>query len=302
MNLVQLKRMIAVYETGSLRKASQIIGVTQPALTSSIKQLEEELNTSLFERGPTGVRPTEICETLVQRAKLMLNEEQRIINDISEINRVPSLAVGVHPIMMNEALARVMAGFVERYPAIDLWVREGYTSQILALLTTGDLDFAVCGFPEGYEHQDFIFDSLITQEYAVVAAADHPIFRQIAEGAPFGQYTWAQVHAYDRPDMIDRNEDVMRVMRKFGHTDDSKAIKSSSIAFVKHLILHGQMIGMVAREVVAHELKAGTMRALPGSEIPAPSFGFITLKDRYESKVARQLKSMIRHWIGRASR
>jgi DNA-binding transcriptional LysR family regulator len=61
-NLVQLKRMIAIYESGSLRKASKSVGVTQPALTLSIRQLEEEFNTSLFERGQTGVRPNEMCE------------------------------------------------------------------------------------------------------------------------------------------------------------------------------------------------------------------------------------------------
>ncbi|MDZ5649730.1 LysR family transcriptional regulator [Nitrospirillum sp. BR 11828] len=297
MNLVQLKRVIAIYETGSLRKASQVIGVTQPALTSSIKQLEEELNTSLFERGPTGVRPTGICEKLVQRARLLLSEEQRIINDIAEVNKVPRLAVGIHPIMMNEGLAKVMAAFVERSPNVDLRIREGYTSQLLKLLSIGELDFALCGLPEDYRAEDFQFDSLITQEYAIVVVAGHPILRQIADGAPFSNFTWALVNAYDRPEAIDQNQDVLNVMRKFGYTDTSKSIKSSSIAFVKHLILHGQMIGMIAREAVAQELKSGAMRCLEGSEIPAPAFGFITLRDRYEPKMARQMKFVIRQWL-----
>ncbi|WP_043970255.1 LysR family transcriptional regulator [Novosphingobium sp. P6W] len=299
MNLVQLKRVIAIYESGSLRKASKAVGITQPALTLSIRHLEEEFNTSLFERGPNGVRPTEMCEKLVQRARLMLMEEQRIISDLVEANRVPKLVVGVHPIFMNDMMSRSMRQFVDQSGQVDMWVREGYTTQLLDLLSAGELDFAFCGLPEGYASETLDFEPLFKREYAVVATPEHPVFSmtqaEIARGTDF---VWAHVRAYEKVDPLD-NDDVANNLRQFGYSRENKSVKASSAAFVKAMILHSGMIGMVACEAVAEELASGTLRRLAGSEIPAPAFGFITLKDRYETRTVRQLKATIRQWCAR---
>jgi len=298
-NLVQLKRMIAIYESGSLRKASKMVGITQPALTLSIRQLEEEFNTSLFERGPNGVRPTEMCEKLVQRARLMLMEEQRILHDLATANRVPKVAVGVHPIIMNDTMSRAMRQFVEQAGHVDMWVREGYTTQLLDLLSSGDLDFAFCGLPEGYADDALEFEPLFKREYAVVAAPDHPVFALAEDDFARGtDFVWAHVSAYETADPID-NDDVVNMLRRFGYGRESKSVKASSTTFVKAMILHSGMIGMVACEAVADELANGTLKRLAGSEIPAPAFGFITLKDRYETRTVRLLKATIRQWCAR---
>jgi DNA-binding transcriptional LysR family regulator len=298
-NLVQLKRMIAIYESGSLRKASKAVGITQPALTLSIRQLEEEFNTTLFERGPTGVRPTAMCEQLVQRARLMLMEEQRILSDLAAAHRVPKVSVGVHPIIMNDMMSRAMRQFIDQVGHLDMWVREGYTTQLLDLLSAGELDFAFCGLPEGYGSETFAFEPLFTREYAVVAVPDHPVFAMdesdFAQGTDF---VWAHVSAYETADPID-NDDVVTILRKFGYRKDCKAVKASSTTFVKTMILYSGMIGMVACEAVADELANGSLKRLPGSEIPAPAFGFITLNDRYETRTVRQLKAAIRQCCAR---
>lgn len=300
MNLVQLKRMIAIYESGSLRKASKAVGITQPALSLSIRQLEEEFNTSLFERGPNGVRPTEMCKKLVQRARLMLMEEQRIIHDLTIANRVPKVAVGVHPVIMNDMISRALRQFIDQAGQVDIWVREGYTTQLLDLLTAGELDFAFCGLPEGYFNETLEFEPLFKREYAVVARPDHPVFTTSdADFATETDFVWAHVGAYETTDPID-NDDVANFLHKFGYRKHNKAVKASSTSFVKAMILHSGMIGMVACEAVADELASGKLRRVPGSEIPAPAFGFITLKDRYDPKIVRQLKSIIRQWCTKA--
>lgn len=296
MNLVQLKRMIAIYESGSLRKASKAVGITQPALSLSIRQLEEEFNTSLFERGPNGVRPTEMCEKLVQRARLMLMEEQRILHDLAVANRVPKVSVGVHPVIMNDMISQAVRQFIDQSGQVDIWVREGYTTQLLELLSAGELDFAFCGLPEGYSNETLDFEPLFKREYAVVALPHHPVFTTSEEDFAKGtDFVWAHVGAYETADPID-NDDVANFLRKFGYRNDNKAVKASSTTFVKALILHSGMIGMVACEAVADELASGKLRRVPGSEIPAPAFGFITLKDRYDTRTVRQLKAIIRHW------
>lgn len=289
MNLVQLKRMIAIYECGSLRKAAATIGITQPALTLSIKQLEEEFNASLFERGPSGVRPTAMCERLVARARLMLAEERRIVHELTEANRQPRLALGVHPVLVSEWLTHTLRRFVDASPRIDLWVRDGYTTQLMDMLSAGDLDFAFCGFPADFSDEAFEFEPLFRRNYAIVARADHAIFA----GAGTSGHTWVQLSAYNKIDPMETRE-FTEMIGRFGYGQDNKIIRVSSATLHKSLIVDGGLIGMIACESVAAELIKGTLMRLEGSEIAAPTFGFVTLQGRYETRIIRHLKSVIR--------
>lgn len=289
MNLVQLKRMIAIYECGSLRKASKAIGITQPALTLSIKQLEEEFNTSLFERGPSGVRPTAMCEKLVVRARLMLAEERRIVNELTEADRHPRVALGIHPVLVSEWLTLTLRRFIDQSPPVHLWVRDGYTTQLLDMLLAGDLDFAFCGLPADFSDEAFEFEPLFRRNYAIVARSDHAVFA----GAGQDGHVWAQLSAYDKIDPMETRE-FTDVIGRFGYSPDSKIIRVSSAALHKSLIVDGGLIGMIACESVAGELASGTLKRLEGSEIAAPVFGFVTLQGRYETRILRQLKAVIR--------
>lgn len=292
MNLVQLKRMIAIYECGSLRKASKAIGITQPALTLSIKQLEEEFNTSLFERGPSGVRPTPMCEKLVQRARLMLAEERRIIHELTEADRRPRVAMGVHPILLGQELTQTVRSFVEQSPLIDLWIRDGYTTQLLNLLSAGDIDFAFCGLPPDFSDDEFVFEPLFHRDYAIVVRADHPLATGQGTADP-ASFIWVQLSAYDTLDPFETSE-FAQMLRRFGYAAESKVVRVSSAAMHKSLIVDAGLVGMIGCEVVADELADGSLVRVHDSEIPAPVFGFVTLKEKYEIRAVRQLKSAIR--------
>lgn len=289
MNLVQLKRMIAIYECGSLRKASKTIGITQPALTLSIKQLEEEFNTSLFERGPSGVRPTAMCEKLVVRARLMLAEERRIIHELTEAERHPRLALGIHPVLVSEWLTQTLRRFIDQSPPVNLWIRDGYTTQLLDMLSAGDLDFAFCGLPADFSDEAFEFEPLFRRNYAIFARTDHAIFA----GAGAHGHVWSQLSAYDKIDPMETRE-FTDMIGRFGYAPDNKIIRVSSAALHKSLIVDGGLIGMIACESVSEEVANGTLRQLEGSDIVAPTFGFVTLQGRYETRIIRQLKAVIR--------
>nr|WP_246543729.1 LysR family transcriptional regulator [Novosphingobium profundi] len=290
--MVQLKRMIAIYESGSLRKASKAIGITQPALTLSIKQLEEEFNTSLFERGPSGVRPTAMCERLVRRARLMLAEERRIVHELTEADRRPRVAIGVHPGLHSPALANTLRSFVEQSPPIDLKLRDGYTTQLITMLASGEIDFALVGVPIDFADDAYDFEPLLQRDYAIVARPDHPLVTGDPDADP-AQFMWAQLSAYDSLDPFE-TDDFAAMVRSFGCGEDSKVVRISSAALHKSMIVDAGMIGMIGSEAVADELAAGTLVRIEGSQIASPVFGFATLKDKYETRLVRQLKAAIR--------
>ena len=74
MELRQLRHFVMVVDTGNLSRAAERVAISQPALTRSIKNLEESLGVELLERKPRGVVPTEAGVTLYHHSKMVLND------------------------------------------------------------------------------------------------------------------------------------------------------------------------------------------------------------------------------------
>ena len=85
MKLSQLRDVLAVAETGSLRAAGRHLGIAQPAITRSIREIEQELGATLFERHAKGVRLTEIGHAFLARAQAIQAELLRAKDEVDQL-------------------------------------------------------------------------------------------------------------------------------------------------------------------------------------------------------------------------
>jgi len=300
MNIVKLERMIAVYEAGSFRKAARGFGMSQPALTWSIRQLEESLGLSLFDRGPSGIRPTEVCETLIVRARLIVNEHNRLLAEVERTNRSQVIVVGVHPVLLNSQFAHTVAAFREQEPTVTLRVVEAYSADLIALLRRGELDLAFSAAPDS-EEEEVAFEPLLRQYYSVFGRADHKIFGEIARGDPISPHAWAQA---DAPNVAagrsagavqhDNANMVLELLTRFGMTESTVAVRSASMHLIRRMVLDGGLLGMIPESQFATELRDGTVRQVPGSNIEGPPLGLLWIDGGYETMARRRLKSALR--------
>jgi DNA-binding transcriptional LysR family regulator len=287
--------MVAIYEAGSFRKAAKVLGMSQPALTWSIRQLEETLNARLFERGPRGIRPTELCERLVRRARLIFREQERMLGEVDEATRIQTINLGVHSIFVTSEFARSVAAFSEKWPAATLRVREGFSSDLIERLGRGELDFACCALPDDLEEgAAFVAEPLAMLNYSVVARSDHAVFADISRGGPIGTYPWVEFDVA----IVGRfpgDTDIESVMDNVGRSTGRRSVKTASMALIKQLVVDGDFIGLIADETVAAELASGQLARLPGTRIVASRFGFLGLKDDFETQAVTDLKRILRH-------
>lgn len=295
MNIVKLERMIAVYEAGSFRKAAKRFGMSQPALTWSIRQLEESLGVALFDRGPSGIRPTSACETLIVRARLIVSEQNRLLAEVQRNNRTQVIVIGVHAMLLNSQFARTVAAYREREPDVTLRVVEAYSADLINQLRRGDLDLALSASPPmADDAEEIAFEPLLRQHYSIFARPEHEIFAAIESGDPIPEQAWIQA---DAPNVAVRHEDpdlVFDLLRKFGMTENSVAIRSASMQFIRRMVVDGGMLGMMPISQFANELRDGTVRQVPGSNIEGPPLGLLWIEGCYESMARRRLKSLLR--------
>ncbi|MCB2079854.1 MAG: hydrogen peroxide-inducible genes activator [Novosphingobium sp.] len=148
-SLKQLRYLDALAETGHFGRAAELAGVTQPALSIQIRELEARLGTELVERHPAGARLTAMGAEIAARGARVL-ADVREIEDLAKARAgafAGPLRLGIIPSIAPFLLPRLLPEITKRYPAIDLILRETLTETLMRELVAGDLDLIIASLP-----------------------------------------------------------------------------------------------------------------------------------------------------------
>lgn len=151
MTLVQLEYIVAVDTYRSFVGAAEKCFVTQPTLSMQVQKLEEMLNVKIFDRSKQPVIPTEIGSQIIEQARLVLQESQKIKEIINNQQQEISgeLKVGIIPTVAPYLLPKVISAMREKYPGLNLLIWEYTTEDIIHHLKTGVLDCGILATPLG---------------------------------------------------------------------------------------------------------------------------------------------------------
>ncbi len=147
--LQNLRYFVAVYEQGSISAAARKVNATQSGVSVQVRDLEEQLGLTLFDRGSMGVKPTRAGDLIYARAIRILREIGRLGDDASELSGqlTGEVRFGVMPTFARAILAPVISAFCAENPMVEVKVTEGYSAQLNQMVLAGSLDFAVV--PDG---------------------------------------------------------------------------------------------------------------------------------------------------------
>jgi DNA-binding transcriptional LysR family regulator len=149
MKLNYFRDMVAIVQHGSLRAAARHLGMPQPALTRSIRALEQELGVVLFEREARGMTLTSLGRLFYQRASAVVNEVQRARDELaqSQGGDAGSLVAGLSIMPHVGMLPYALSSFRKRYPGVRLQLIEGLFPDLEMSLRNGSVDFYLGAAP-----------------------------------------------------------------------------------------------------------------------------------------------------------
>ncbi len=132
MELHQLRYVAAVARTGNFSRAAAQCHVSQPSLSQQIHKLEDELGERLFDRLKSRARLTRAGETLYARADRILAEVEarREVGEAHALAR-RSVRMGVLPTIAPHLVPRILPGFGQQFPGVEVVVQEDTTAQLL---------------------------------------------------------------------------------------------------------------------------------------------------------------------------
>lgn len=276
---LHLLRVVDALEVhGSLLKASTALGLSQPALTRSLKDLEDLVGTRLFERHTRGVRPTEAGMVLVRSGRRILAELRRTEEDldlftgafggVAAVGALPTAAAGLAPAVLIKLKAE--------NPAFRVRLEEGRTEELLPLLAAGQIDLIIGRFYEVSPQDIFLRQELWSDPMAIVARADHPLFR--GETLDLGALSAFDFILPVAPVRVAAEiETVLDALE----LDPSAALLSTSYNFTREILLSTDAFTIVPPMTLLGDLNRGSlaMRPIP-VDYPLRPAGVITVRDR----------------------
>jgi LysR family hydrogen peroxide-inducible transcriptional activator len=178
MTLTELRYIVAVAETRHFGRAAERCFVSQPSLSASVKNLEEELGVQIFEHGKRGVFLTESGEQIVAQARRALEEAERV-KAVAQQGHDPLkgvLRLGVIHTVAPYLLPELVGALRKVAPDMPLDVEENMTTTLDRMLRSGELEAIVLALP--YEGPGIETAALYEEVGEVVAPARHALARR----------------------------------------------------------------------------------------------------------------------------
>jgi LysR family pca operon transcriptional activator len=179
-----LECFLAVYQHGSLQKAATALCISQPAVSKTIKELEDILKIRLFDRGRRGAQMTPQAEIFFTYAEAAGQALQQASNFMGPGRKPanPVIRIGATPAMTVSFLPQALMKFCERLTNIQVNVLTGTTSYLMDQLRDGQYDLVLCRHLDPEQMAGLSFEYLYADPLVVVVRPGHPLLKLPSPG------------------------------------------------------------------------------------------------------------------------
>ena len=263
--LRRLRYFHALAASGHFGRAAEASGISQPALSMQLRELETTLGGALVERWPEGASLTPLGREVDERATHILSA----VRDLEELGRAfgatlaGPLRLGIIPSVAPFLLPRLLRRAAEEHPALQLVVRETITEQLVEELADGSLDAIVASLP------------LESGDFEEVAAFDDAFLLAAPAGSRHARRSPALPDAIAAEDLLllEDGHCLRDQALAVCHRIDPRRLRSfgaTSIATVLQLVAAGQGITLLPEMAVDAGVSADPRLALVRFAAPAP--------------------------------
>ena len=244
----QLRLLIAVDEQRNILRASEQLNIAQPAATKTIRELEDVLGVSLFDRSSRGVAPTLYGEVVINHAKLILSQVRQISEDITSISHgvTGHINIGTLLAASTTLIPQSVLQLKKERPNITVTIIEGTNDKLMPALRTGDIDLVVGRLPEFRERKGISQDVIYDEPIAIVVRKDHPL-------ATNSKLSFAELKGYDwilPPSTTSLRRQIESEFRNARLEPPQQSIESISILTNFKLLTETDMIAAMPMHVV----------------------------------------------------
>jgi len=292
LEIQQLRHLVAAVDCGNLLKAAEECNISQSGLSRSIRSLEERLGVELLIRKPKGVEPTIFGMSVVNRARLILNEVNRSMAELRALQsaEIGDVAVGVTQNYGHYFFPQVLAQLYKAHSGVRVNVVTGGFLDLIAQLKAGALDFVFGLLGVVGPCSDIKVETLREHHSRVVTRADNPLARkQEVTPEDLAQARWATLSG------IGFQHNFAEYFTSRGFAPPVQVLKTTSIAMIRHFVRETGLLTVLPPDIVRDDLDSGVLTIL-NCEAPAGQthVGMVFRNNGLITPQARQIVERIR--------
>ncbi len=277
MELRQLRYLVEIVRLGSFARAATVLGITQPALSKSMRTLETELDVTLLERGAGGVTPTGYGRILVDQAERSCSDLDRAVREIRALRGGGRgmVQVGGPTTVMRLFLPRIMRRARAVVDEAEIIVMEGLRDELMTALRAGRLDLALSLAPDPGIAAEFKLEPLLNDQIAFVVRKDHPLAQRPDLGFDdLRAYRWILPSGYES-----ERAQLRQRLEAEGLPPPAIAIQTGSAAIMAAILRETDHISYLPRTLLQMGDMAPHLRALPlQTRMTGPDICLVTRK------------------------
>jgi DNA-binding transcriptional LysR family regulator len=297
-DLRHIEHAVAVAEHGGFRRAARALGLSQPALSRSVQQLERSLGVRLFDRDRRGLRLTVFGSVLVERGRSMikgrgeLERELRLLQGL-EVGEL-SLGFGPYPAALSghAAVARLLA----RHPGIRCGVGVADWRRVTGEVIEGVCDLGLADLDDAEGHDGLETEPIATHPVRFFCRPDHELLsRGKISLQDLTEYPWAGTLAPPRMAELfstspGRAGRVDRAGRVF-----VPAVRLDAVAQIGEMARDSDVLVAATLTMVEGELASGELAVVPfAADWLRLSYGIIRLRGRTPSPAETAFLTAVR--------
>lgn len=303
-----LVQLAAVVQAGGVTEGAALLGMTQPAVSRTLSQMEKRLGEPLFVRGKRPLVPTPLGRTLAEHGQIIMSASRAASEAFDNFRGGTSglVRLGGVPFFMDALISPMVASFQNEFPDVRFQQSYGYLTDLRASLEADRIDLAVCPIDILDEGSGLEFEEILPGRNVVACRATHPLLiKRRLKTTDLLEYPWVAP-----PPGSPLHADLRSILHSLGATEVKIRFSGGSLASVLNYMAATDALTVLPHGVVFAFRKDRHITALP-IKIPHPdrALGLLRLLaapkspvvDRFAGHIARSF-SELSHMIKRHER
>ena len=290
-----LALLVALDEHRNLHRAAAAVHIAQPSATKLVHDLERVFGFLLFDRLPTGMRPTEPGAVVLGFARRSLVDLRRLANDLDgrKAGRHGYLIIGTMLGAGRDVLALALAEIKRRRPLLSVKMLGEASDEIVTQLLDGHTEIALGYFRGALPGSEIDIELLGTEALHVVARKHHPL----SDGPRLNLCELERAAWIFQPLTISGRQMMERDFRQAGMKIPANVLESNSISATLSLLMTSDAVTILPESVVRDHLRSHLLVRLPvtiGENLV--EFGVLTRRGEPLSSAATEFNDLLRHY------
>ncbi len=287
--LRHLQAFIEVARQKSVMRAANVLHISQPAVTKTVRELEDVLGVALFEREGRGIRPTRLGDIFLRHAGATMAALRQAVDAVSReaVHTDPPVRIGALPTVSARIMPDAMTRFLAEAPQAPIKIVTGENAVLVEQLRQGDLDLVVGRLAAPDKMTGLSFEHLYSERVAFVVRPQHRLLANKAD-------LFTELSNYPML-MPTRNSVIRPIVEQFliaqGAAMPQTQIETVSDSFGRAYVRMSDAVWIISEGVVSGDVAAGALAVLPLDT--ADTSGSVGLTMRTDTAFSTSLALMI---------